>query len=114
MNNILAYILEFIGLGKRTWHYTRTTPSQHILDYWARIDPYKIMPLITDSPIKITGLAIVPKDDPSRTGTIEPAGYYKTVDGFEPYYHLGGVVTRPDWEEHYKGHGKSGGDTGER
>ena len=49
MNFILAYIIEFFGLGKREWHYSHNTPSQHILQYLKSKDPdpYKPSPLLT-------------------------------------------------------------------
>lgn len=57
MNKILAFILEVFGIGKRKWHYTHNSYSQHIIDYLSRVvdpftaynarnDPYMPRPLL--------------------------------------------------------------------
>ena len=73
MNFILAYIIEFFGLGKREWHYSHDTPSQHILDFIERVvvphtpgfpfidprqDPYMPRPLLTGGTLSPSGVDV--------------------------------------------------------
>ena len=60
MNNILGFVIEFFGLGKREYHYTHNSYSNHVIEYFDRVinpyngtnnDPYMprpVRPIITD------------------------------------------------------------------